>query len=373
VAVRRVAGEGGAMTVDGQGAEPGVVLCPYCLDPVRYDPAALYTLDSSNRYQKLTSRRGANPYHVDDELRRAFQRCPGASDVGEHYIPVPYLTHGRPLTVAMVGSSSTGKTHLLTAILAQIIRGGLDDHGLKWRSVNAAMHARFRERQVQPLQRGEVLSATHQPTFADFADALLISGPGFTCPVAFFDLDGESLTRTDRTTRFLAGVDAFVFVVDPLLALRLPQLDQLRERLGLRVSELGDPAFATVLDRIPRTGKYLDVTAALVVSKSDLIRFDPPADEWLSEPSQAPLSPRLVRRESRDVYAFLQHHGGTPWLRPFMDCKRCTLHFASATGAQARDSSFPRGVRPRRVLEPLLAIFAMNGLLGAGAADPVGL
>ena len=358
------------MSHDGQPGERGAVLCPYCLDPVLYDPTALYTRDTSKQCQKLTPQRPSNPYHADDELRRTYQRCHNVSEIPEHYVPVPYLIHGRPLTVALVGSSLTGKTHLLTAIIMQIIRGGMDDYGLKWRSVNAEMHARFLEKRVQPLQRGEILEGTREAAFVDLENALLISGRNFTRPVAFFDIAGESLTRTDKTTRFLAGVDAFIFVVDPVMALRLPQLEQLRKRLGVRLSELGDPAFGTVLDRIPRTGKYLDVTAALVVSKSDLIRFDPPVDMWLLEPYQAPLSSQRIWRESRDVYAFLRHYGGTPWLRPFMDCRQCTLHFASATGAQARDSSFPRGVRPRRVLEPLLAIFAMNGLLGTGAGTP---
>jgi hypothetical protein len=349
------------------------VLCPYCLDPVRFNAEELYLRDSKNQHQKADITKTTNRFLLDEAMRRAFVRCPGMlENYRQHYVPVPYLTHGQPLTVAMVGDWSTGKTHLLAAMIAEIERGGLDPYGLKWRSVNADVHARFRERRLVPLQKGEMLEATRETDFVDFEDALLITGSGFTRPVAFFDIAGEVLARTGRATRFLAGVNAFIFVVDPLRTLPLPHLDALRQQLGWQVSSLGDPSFGTVLDRIPRSGPYLDVVAALVVNKSDLVRFEPPVDRWLMEERRDAFSPRLVHDESRDVYAFVRHHGGDAWLRPVKDCRACTLHFASATGGQSQNTVFPQGVRPRRVLEPLLAIFAMSGLLDGADLDGVG-
>jgi hypothetical protein len=57
-------------------------------------------------------------------------------------------------------------------------------------------------------------------------------------------------------------------------------------------------------------------------------------------------------------------------------CRKCTLHFVSATGARWRDSSndvLAREVQPLRVLEPLLAILAMKGFLDGSQAAQVGV
>ncbi|MDL5205248.1 hypothetical protein [Streptomyces sp. ALI-76-A] len=348
--------------------EPGQVLCPYCLEIVVHDERALHVRNEKLQYERLDTEGLANPLRRADVLRGAFQLCGNTEGVSHHYIPVPYLTHGRPLTVAMVGTSGTGKSHLLTQMIAEVTDGGLEPYGVRWQSVNPADHSDFMRERVALLRAGEQLEATAQTPFAQFVEALLLTGTdGEVRPVAFFDLGGEDLVRTDSLLRFLLGVDALIFVADPLLACGLPQLDEAREQYGLHVSR-SDPAFETVLDRLPRQGPYLDVAMALVVGKADLLRFEPPVDRWLSRPSTAPLDARRLREESRDVYAFLRRHAAPAWLRPFDSALRCTLHFASATGGQPANGRFPHGVRSRRVLGPLLSILAMCGLLSEDPA-----
>ncbi|WP_328393080.1 hypothetical protein OHS70_02325 [Streptomyces sp. NBC_00390] len=345
--------------------EPGQVICPYCLEIVTYDERVLHTRNEKLQYEKLDMSKLTNPLRRADVMRSSFQLCGNTEDIKPHYIPVPYLTHGRPLTVAMVGTSGTGKSHLLTQMIAEVTDGGLEPYGVKWQSVNPADHSVFIRERVALLRSGEQLEATGQTPFAEFVEALLLTGvDGQVRPVAFFDLGGEDLVRTDALLRFLLGVDALVFVVDPVLAFGLPQLDDARTQYGLEVSR-SDPAFETVLDRLPRQGPYLDVATALVVGKADLLRFEPPVDRWLSEPSSVPADPRRLRDESRDVYAFLRRHAAPAWLRPFESALRCTLHFASATGGQPQNGLFPHGVRSRRVLGPLVSILAMCGLLSS--------
>ncbi|GAA0356302.1 hypothetical protein [Streptomyces blastmyceticus] len=363
---------------DGYGAEPersnGEVLCPYCLEIIQLDLGSLFVTDSRMQYRPLDVSGVGNPLRREDIMRGAVQKCTADPDFPEHFIPVPYLTHGRPLTVAMVGQSSTGKSHLLTQMIAGITDGGLDPFGLKWQSVNPEQHARFVRERVQPLRNGKVLDHTGAlglDGFARFVESLLITDArGQVRPVAFFDLGGEDLVRTDAALRFLLGVDAMVFVVDPALALPLPHLDHARKRWGLEVNRDGDLAFGTVLDRLPKNGPYLDVAAAMVLGKADLLRFQPPVDRWLGEAAPTSLDPALIREESRDVYGLLRHHAGQAWLRPFDTIRRCTLHVASATGGQEDNGRYPAGAGPQRVLEPLLSLLAMHGLIevpdGAG-------
>lgn len=342
------------------------MLCPYCLETIQLDLGALYVTDNRMQYQPLNLA-GISKLRRQDVMRGAVQKCVADPDFPEHFIPVPYLTYGRPLTVAMVGQSSTGKSHLLTQMIAEITDGGLEPFGLTWQSVNPEQHARFVRERVQPLRNGHVLDHTGGvglDGFARFVESLLITdASGQVRPVAFFDLGGEDLVRTDSALRFLLGVDALVFVVDPVLALPLPQLDHARERGNIEVNRDGDLAFATVLDRLPKTGPYLEVAATMVLGKADLLRFQSPVDRWLGRGPLTALDPVQLREESQDVHAFLRRHAGQAWLRPFDAIRRCTLHVASATGGQEDQGRYPAGAAPRRVLEPLLSLLAMHGLI----------
>ncbi|OII66005.1 hypothetical protein BJP40_14895 [Streptomyces sp. CC53] len=349
-------------------------LCPHCLLPVAYDETRLVTIDARGARLPLDLSGEHRPAHVADALRRAYQPCPHADEDQLHELPVPYLTHGRPLSIALVGSSGVGKTHLLAAMLGEVEQGGLEPYGLKCLPLNPDTHRTFLRERVQSLQQGRELGRTGQQTFARFADGLLVSGRGPTRPVVFFDLAGEDLAQDGEVARFLRGVDAFLFVLDPLRALRLASLDPLRALHGLRRRDLGDEAFTTVLNRIPRTaGPYVAASAALAVNKSDLIRVEPAVDRWLGRSQPPEYRPDEVREESRDAYAFVQRYATAAWLRPFDDCARCTLHFVAATGGEARHDHFPHGVRPRRVLAPLLSLFAMCGLLPGVDEEEVGI
>lgn len=225
------------------------VLCPHCLLPVTYDENNLFVYDAMGRPKALDLSGKRSRLHTHDALSKAFQRCPHA----EHYLPVPYLTNGEPLTIAMVGSSGAGKTHLLAAMLGEVEQGGLEPYGLKCRPLNPRDHRDFLM-QVQRLHHGEALERTPEAEgkFAHYADGLLVSGQGRTRPVLFYDLSGEDLKRDDDVTTFLMGTGAFLFVVDPLRALNLDRLDPVRDRERLTVRGLGDEAINTVLGRIPR-------------------------------------------------------------------------------------------------------------------------
>ncbi|URM89222.1 hypothetical protein LUW75_03465 [Streptomyces sp. MRC013] len=338
-------------------------LCPHCLLPVAYDESRLVTIDPKGDRVPLDLG-GLPPAHREDALRKAYQPCPYADGGTLHELPVPYLTNGRPLTVALVGSSGAGKTHLLAAMLGEVEQGALASYGLTCLPLNPDTHRTFLRERVQSLLQGRELGRTGQQAFARFADGLLVTGHGPARPVVFFDLAGEDLAQDGEVARFLTGVDAFIFVLDPLRALRLPSLDPVRELNGLRRRDLGDEAFTTVLNRIPRTwGPYVAAPAAIAVNKSDLLRVEPAVDRWLGRALPPAYRVEEARAESRDVHGFVTRHATSAWLRPFDDCARCTLHFVAATGGQARDDRFPHGVRPRRVLAPLLSIFAMCGLL----------
>jgi serine/threonine protein kinase len=345
------------------------ILCPNCLDTLRFDRSALYRRDSRMRFEQVDLSSDINPLRMADAVRTLFQACTNTGGLPPHYLPAEYLSHGKPLTVALVGASGAGKTHLLASMMSEIDARALEPYGVSVRSANTEWHNAFMRRRVNPLRSGELLPSTPETQFVEFEDALLFTRHGVTRPVAFFDVSGENLVRSDATLRFLAGVDALMFVVDPVRALRSPQAQSERARLGLGEALPADSTFGTVLDRVPPRNGRIELPTALAISKCDLLRFEPPVDRWLrARPDGAAAASR--RAESRDAYAFLSLYADRPWLRPADECANCTLHFVSAIGGPVRHGSAAHGVRPSRVLEPLLSLLEMCGVIDAPQAAP---
>jgi hypothetical protein len=379
-----------ARTPGGRLRPSAPVRCPICLDQFAWTEADLYRRLPDNTYAPIDTSRVRDDRKRADLLLGAWKLCPNPSrDMADvpHYLPVEYARGGPPLVVGLVGQSESGKTHLLASMIAEIERGGLAPLGLTATPVDVDLHRQFLRARVDPLfRRGEVIPHTVRvdPEAAvSFADALQLEGPRRQRTVTFFDVAGDDLLQRTRSMNFVLAVDALIFVVD---------LDPAGHREGPTRSSpggvSGDPAFDRILSRLRGQSDLLETVAtATVVAKADRWRFDPPVSRWIRRPELAAYQRRdgrpdaeAIERESRDAYAFLFAHDAVQWLRPFETFRHSTLHFASATGSgavtEARGTGeakvFRRGVRPRRVLDPLAAILAMTGFLGDEAAKVVG-
>ena len=97
-----------------------------------------------------------------------------------------------------------------------------------------------------------------------------------------------------------------------------------------------------------------------------------PADKWLRRGTEVTLDASLIHAESRDAFAYLHQQGAVASLGPFEVFSRCTLHFVSASGGDVSVDKFARGVRPTRVMQPLVAILAMAGVISGPEAGKVG-
>lgn len=324
--------------------------CYLCLDPVEWAEQDLYAW-TDDGYHPLDLGSGRRR---EDRLRQAFRRCPNPSgDAPPHYLPAAYLLGGPPINVGLVGDSGVGKTHLLAGIMREIESDVLARFGIMTSAVDIAWHDQFRRTRVHPLyEHSRTLEYTRRTDEVDFADGLVLSHGIHQRPLMFFDIAGEMLSpehQRTRATQFLAVVDALIFVADPARA-------------------EPDVTFEAVLDRLShRRGAdgLLDVPSAVVVAKSDLLRFEEPADRWIgrADLEQRWADPRQVTAESRDAYAFLHSRDRIPQLAPLNRCRRATLHFASATGARDTDGVFPFGARSHRCAQPLVSLLDMLGAL----------
>lgn len=354
------------------------IRCPICLNETRWDGKTVYERSGVEMLPSDLSR-------ISDPLRRAektaygFVLCTGSQEYGvEHYLPIDYVRYLEPLVIGLVGTANTGKSTLLSAMIRELDRVGLSRYGLSAEPLDRALHRDFERERIEPLfGQGRTLSATRGAVQGvQFVDAYRVQHGDDVRPVVFFDVGGESLLLdTPEHTRFLHAVGALIFIADPRMIETTQEVDGTPGK---------DATFQTVLDRITRVRRDQSlgpIPAAVVVAKADMRRFDAPVERWLGRESAGPIDPDAVRAESRDVYAYLHQQGAAAWLYPVSRCKPCTLHFVSATGGSAQSGQgenahgyyyYPRGVRPRRVLEPLAAILAMTGFIDTPGADRVG-
>ncbi|MFL6119265.1 TRAFAC clade GTPase domain-containing protein, partial [Actinophytocola sp.] len=313
-----------------------------------------------------------------DARRRWYVQCPNPSkDSTNHYLPATLADYADPLVVALVGRPRSGKTHLVVAMIRELLGGAsAGEHGLRAEALDFYQHVTFKRNYLDPFERGSRLPGTRVES-GTYLEWLVVQHGGVKRPLVFFDVAGEDFrnpAENARYTRFLVNAGALLFVEDAPWIFR-----HLAEEQDLRLDEtLKLPPGASnewvqeAVSRLPPGRR--DLPAVVALTKSDRLRYHTPADRWLREHDGGQLSPERMLAETRDVYALLHSaRANSVMIRLYGEFDRCTMHFVSATGgAVAENDTFPVGVRPQRVLVPLLALFAMVGLIPGPNADRVG-
>jgi hypothetical protein len=342
-----------------------IVRCPICQDSYPWQESdQLWLYDTGQQRYDRAVTVGLDAVKEENLLRRAYRRCPNPSaDSAEHFLPANYHAFDPPLVVALVGRPTAGKTHLLAAMISELVeQDGLSRFGLTVEPLDLHRHAGYHRTVLQNAERGAQLPGTGE-NLTDPAEILLVRAQNSTRPVVFFDVAGEDLEAVgdgDKLARFLIGTSAVIFVHG---------LEPAPERIGNR-------AFEMSLTRLRVQQDFAGLPAAIVATKADRLRYLPPVSRWLRRrrSSLSTVDATAILEESRDVYAFLRSRGERAVLAPFDAFDRCTLHFASASGSEAAQGGggFVRGFAPVRVLEPLIAILAMAGMIGGDQAPLVG-
>jgi hypothetical protein len=340
------------------------VYCPICNRRINWHAAQPHRIGADGLPEPIVRDPRESEDSWRDRLITAYRPCGQVGQAGTHLLPYDYADF-TPVTIGMVGHSKAGKTHLLAAMISRLCSNDpvLRQLGLQVGPLDLQIHERYVTDYITPLiVNRKQLAGTPADIPVAFCDALKVTNAQHrSFALTFFDLAGERLGRpSDDEVRFYASSKALMFVVDP---------DALPARTGPRTA--GDASFEVALRRLesrPRpqsADSFHPVAATVVVAKADLIRFkDRLVSDWLALGSaEEEIELGTVERESEDVYAYLTRRGAGQWLRPAEQCYRSTLHFASATNGPARDGVYPGAFRQCRVLKPLLAVFAMVGIL----------
>jgi hypothetical protein len=363
-------------------ANDQLVRCPICLHcfpwPDPHESDEWYRDDGSNYEQVAPAvlsslRSDPDGTRLRIWLSKAYVRCPNPFLDRDHWLQYQYGKYGDPFIIGMVGETDVGKSHLLAAMIGQLtVQNKLADLALAPEPVDRISHSKYvRDNVIPLLQESQGMPGTAQRADrpVEFVDALTLhlqgdgDGPSRQKTVAFFDVSGEDLRVEATSAEFIRAAHGLIFVVDPGNAGLLGRSSR---------RSISDPTFEIVLSQLFDAGRHnrhtelRDVAAAVVVAKADLLRHERTVAPWYGrDRPPGPLDAAKIEEESQAAYALLYANGAESWLMPVERCERATLHFASATGGSASGNPpvYPRGVRPRRVLEPLLAVLAMGGIL----------
>ncbi|POM27805.1 hypothetical protein BTM25_22270 [Actinomadura rubteroloni] len=338
--------------------------CPYCLSDFDWNKAPLVDRDEEGVETPLRPEPGESDARWRTRTMHAWRICDVTGE--DHYIPAS-LGGMKPLIIGLVGKTSSGKSHLLAAMMKELENAALKiTHRLNVLPLDARLQRTLTEKyQLGLLNDRRVLPRTFRGT-PEFTCAYRVTSghTGEQYALLVFDVAGEIFTagETAAMTPFMAVADALIFVADGA---------DLDVRPGAPVADPGFTAVLTHVDQVRARGgqQFLPVPAALVVAKSDKLRTFPEVDRWIARDDDLDLT--TVEQESEDAYAFLRARGAGSWLAPVQECSDATLHFASATGVDPEDGEYPeRSFRRQRVLRPLLALLAMRGVLPRRMIDP---
>ncbi|KUP96126.1 hypothetical protein [Thermobifida cellulosilytica] len=295
-----------------------------------------------------------------------------------HYLPYEYCQIRRTLNIGLIGTTRSGKSHLLAAMLYRLRE---EERRLARLGVHVEPFAEMWEHYMQrediagflAPDRRTALRRTNRTDPVEFRMAYTVTstwnGEPTDCVVSFFDVAGELFldAKARRRLQFIYGLDAYIFVADS---------QALYGWDGKRRGLLHRSGFDEVINQIlqnerhmahatkQRRETFLPKPAVVVLAKADLLLAQNEywTSRWLERDDDFELE--TVDEESEDVYVYCATNGAREWLKPVSAFEDATLHFTSATGCEERDGHYnKRKFRHMRVLRPLLALFAMTGII----------
>ncbi len=314
--------------------------------------------------------------------------CPGNDGQGSHPIP-EQIFHEPTLVVGLVGPPSSGKTVYLACLIDALTNKNLlsrvyssyEIHPLFVRDYNQEMGKFIKNGLVPTPTQPNVNSVSKPPIF------LTPTRPG-KVNLLLFDMSGElAMSAVDQaeSERHAFSRDAAIFFVTPSsltgVANRGPERrDQIQTQADC--AEAMNAALHIFRELNPSAE---EVAAAVVIAKSDDIApgslglvdllDDPP---YQAEDITADDLLEGVAQESAMARTFLLHHGGDAFVdRPEEYFDEVSYHFVQSVRSAPQHANggpvFPGGPEPRRVLDPLVSIFAQVGLLGSNRRRLIGL
>ncbi|HEU5229622.1 MAG TPA: hypothetical protein VFU49_17525 [Ktedonobacteraceae bacterium] len=357
--------------------------CPSCIQEFYPGDCEIVSTTTSGKVLEGPPRKGWQqhvarmfPKRLDGvyTLELACRKCPNCG-----YLLPPNVERVENINIAVVGDTSSGKSHYIAALIHLIQKGELQraDQYARFVCLTQDVEQEYRDNLLKPLfVDKQMLDFTQQAIDQNRAPLIyeLILSPSPEHParqinLIMYDVSGEDLAIRQRMmqfSRYVVNANAMIFLADPgsmpEIARQLPQFLQPRVITGRTSSSV----FNSIIQLLESyrgldSGARLEnMPIAMTLSKSDLLKQLTPIQQQYSFLQKSSYGGSINLQDldiiNHEVRQLLEDYGELPLLQATRNFSRSRFFAVSATGYAPDVSGKYPAVEPYRCLEPLLWI-----------------
>ena len=285
------------------------IRCPYCRKEFHPSDAMIGSLINSNMVLYTPPKPGSLGYYVSRLRIAELSGAKYTNAVARRICPechraLPEREIDETLNIAIVGDTSSGKTHFIAVLIDQLKRGILlqaGDGSARLISLSGETDRKYRDEYYTPIlqDKNARLAGTARGTFASSgtpvtSDPLVYqltlrdnqTGSMKSVNLLIYDISGEEIADSTLIVQFgehILRANAIIYLADPIT------MAKVRQKLPAHLQP--DPAsvstrsahevLANVMFRFEQyqkiqPGANIDVPTAIMLSKSDLLKYTIP-------------------------------------------------------------------------------------------------
>lgn len=380
------------------------IRCPYCRKEFHPSDAVIGSLANTNTVLYTPPRRGSLKYYFS---RVRFAELNGAkytTEMARRACPwcnrlLPERETDKVFNIAIVGDTSAGKTHYIAVLIDQLRSGLLmqaGDGGTRLVALSPETERKYRDEYATPIlqERDARLRGTARGTFDatgrpiphdPLAYQLMLhdNRTNLTQSVnlLFYDIPGAEIADSTLIVQFgehILRADAIIYLADPIAiaSVREKLPSHLQPDAATLSTRNAHEVLANIMYRFEQyqkiqTGANLDVPTAIMLSKSDLLRYTIPVSEhrnyliFQAKIYDGKAHKQELARVHQEVERCLRFYGEHALLQ--VSSRFTTMNFfaVSATGGPPDSSGKYVHLEPLRCLDPFVWILWKLGCIDA--------
>ena len=359
-------------------------ICPYCL--TRHTEADLiYRCTAQNcTYKVPRGENGIIPYkYVPTCTKKCDQRflafCPHPSSQGQKIIPPNAMNQS--MSLALLGGRNSGKSNYIAILVNEIKRKMALPFNCSIKESDDSTQTRYDEYFYKPIFKG---NRPLDSTSSGRQDPLLFSVDFYrnnrildSLLLPLYDTAGENIENQAvlmENANYILNAGGIILLLDPF---EIEEITDVLKENGVRLPNVQAEKMENILNRLQillqrgDSKKVIQTPIAIVLTKLDLL-----TDYSTLIPEDSPLRRECThladggfsKREFTAVDSAVREllNGCSEASNLFMKLKafkNAAFFAVTSFGCDPEMSDLKRSMKPRRVLDPLLWLLAINGYI----------
>lgn len=378
------------------------IRCPYCRQ--EFHPGDAVIKDNANNVLYTPPKAKSLGYYLSRVKVEELNGAKYTAQLARRACPVcdrllPEHETDRVLNISIVGDTSSGKTHFIAVLIDQLKRGLLmqtGTGGTRLMALSPETERKYREEYFIPIlqERNARLPGTARGTFDaqgrpiphdPLAYQLTLqdrqTNQTRSVNLLLYDLPGEEIADSTLIVQFgehILRSDAIIYLADPVT------ISQVRERLPAHLqpsasaisTRSAHEVLANIMYRFEQyqkiqPGATIDVPIAIMLSKSDLLKYTIPVMQHrnylIFQPKvyDGKAHPQEIARIHQEVESCLRAYGEHALLQISSRFTNLNFFAVSATGGPPDSHGKYVHLEPLHCLDPFIWILWKLGCLEA--------